>query len=164
MSYLLGKKLVRSLSTQPKIMVNENKEQDVISDKGSTVVESEKRTMEQNLDEISPKKPKIMDETSDLTTEPFVRIKKRNYALMLGYLGKNYCGMQRNTGIPTIEEDLIEAMFKAGLINNKGLDALQLIGFQRSSRTDKGVSAAKQVCSLKLRKLILWNLWLEIFY
>lgn len=144
---------MKALSTQPEIMVSDNKEQEVLShDKGSTAVESEKRTLEQNLDETSPKKPKIMDEKSDLTPEPFVRIKKRNYALMLGYLGKNYCGMQRNTGIPTIEEDLIEAMFKAGLINNKGLEALQVIGFQRSSRTDKGVSAAKQVCSLKLRK------------
>ncbi|XP_058797806.1 pseudouridylate synthase 1 homolog [Phymastichus coffea] len=83
-------------------------------------------------------------------TEAFVRIKKKNCAMMLGYLGKDYYGMQRNPGMNTIEEELIKAMFKAKLINSEAFETIQSIHFQRAARTDKGVSAVRQVVSLKL--------------
>lgn len=43
-------------------------------------------------------------------------------------------------------------MKKAGIITEEYHDKPQLMLFQRAARTDKGVSAIRQVVSLKLRK------------
>lgn len=108
--------------------------------------QGEKRPLD-NEAEVEAKKQK---------TDPqqFVRIKRKNYAMMLSYLGKNYYGMQRNPGFNTIEEELINAMLKAELITSEAFETIQFIHFQRAARTDKGVSAVRQVVSLKLRKII----------
>ncbi|XP_043266699.1 tRNA pseudouridine synthase A [Venturia canescens] len=82
--------------------------------------------------------------------EEFTKVKKRNYAVLLAYLGKDYFGMQRNPGMKTIEEDLITALFKAHLIGQEAFDTIQTIHFQRAARTDKGVSATRQIVSLKM--------------
>lgn len=83
-------------------------------------------------------------------TEPFERIKRRKSALLLGYCGKNYYGMQRNPGMKTIEEELLLAMKKHEWIPDDWYDAPQRAGFQRAARTDKGVSAARQCVSVKI--------------
>ncbi|XP_071549398.1 pseudouridylate synthase 1 homolog [Panulirus ornatus] len=79
-----------------------------------------------------------------------VRRKRRKYALLLSYSGKGYLGMQRNPGYRTIEDDLLTAMLRADLITEEGHTCPQMFHFQRAARTDKGVSAARQVVSLKL--------------
>jgi tRNA pseudouridine38-40 synthase len=61
--------------------------------------------------------------------------------------------MQRNPDVPTIEEELLKAMLKNNWISEDGYKTPQQAFFQRAARTDKGVSAARQVVSLKLRKL-----------
>lgn len=104
------------------------------------VQETNKRPLEEVTNESEAKKVK------------FERIKKKNYAFMLGYLGKDYYGMQRNPKMRTIEEDLITAMFKAKLIDEEAFGTIQYTNFQRAARTDKGVSATRQICSAKLRK------------
>ncbi|KAJ9591469.1 hypothetical protein L9F63_002075 [Diploptera punctata] len=78
------------------------------------------------------------------------RIKRKKVALLLSYSGQGYLGMQRNPGMKTIEEDLMMALLKAGLITEDAFNTPQLIQFQRAARTDKGVSAARQVVSIKL--------------
>lgn len=57
----------------------------------------------------------------------------------------------RNPGVRTIEEDLLKALLEAKYISEEDFNNQQNAQFQRSSRTDKGVSAARQVVSLKLR-------------
>jgi tRNA pseudouridine38-40 synthase len=52
----------------------------------------------------------------------------------------------------TIEEDLLAALLKASFITEEAFNTPQLIQFQRAARTDKGVSAARQVVSIKLRE------------
>ena len=132
--FFTGKKFSKTLVTKVDVMT-ENKEIDTN--------QSEKRALEdETTSEI--KRQKI---------ETFIRVKRKNYAMMLGYLGKNYYGMQRNPGMPTIEEDLIKAMLKAELINSEAFETIQNINFQRAARTDKGVSAVRQVVSCKLRKI-----------
>ncbi|XP_054262505.1 pseudouridylate synthase 1 homolog [Macrosteles quadrilineatus] len=79
-----------------------------------------------------------------------VKIKRRKVALLISYLGQGYLGLQRNPGTKTIEEDLLSALLKAGYINEEVFNEPQLISFQRAARTDKGVSAIRQVLSLKL--------------
>lgn len=87
--------------------------------------------------------------------ESVQRVKRRNHVIMLGYLGKDYYGMQRNPQMKTIEEDLVTALLKADLITMEHFENLRAINFQRAARTDKGVSAIGQIVSLKLRKNIL---------
>lgn len=85
--------------------------------------------------------------------ETVQRIKRKNHVIMLCYLGKDYYGMQRNPGMKTIEEDLVNALLKANLITTEHFENLRTINFQRAARTDKGVSAVRQIVSLKLRKI-----------
>lgn len=127
----------RKMSAQVENAIVENQE---------TGIESKKRLQSEenalpSIDENATKKQKV---------EQDVKIKKRNFAMMLGYMGKNYFGMQRNPGKATVEESLIEALLKADLINSEAFETIQTIHFQRAARTDKGVSAARQVVSLKL--------------
>ncbi|KAG6445536.1 tRNA pseudouridine synthase A isoform X2 [Manduca sexta] len=82
--------------------------------------------------------------------KPYERIKKKKMAMLLGYCGVDYFGMQRNPGVRTIEEDLLKALYEAKYITEEEFNTAQNTQFQRSSRTDKGVSAARQVVSLKL--------------
>jgi len=76
---------------------------------------------------------------------------KKKVALLLVYSGKGYNGMQRNKGFRTIESDLLEALVKAGVVRPDHIeDPGVKMAFQRAARTDKGVSAAGQVVSLKM--------------
>lgn len=83
---------------------------------------------------------------------PEDRVKRRKFCLLLGYAGANYFGMQRNPEVSTIEEVLLTAMLKHKWITDEGFKQPQMVHFQRAARTDKGVSAARQCVSLKLRK------------
>ncbi|XP_041826845.1 tRNA pseudouridine synthase A isoform X2 [Melanotaenia boesemani] len=79
---------------------------------------------------------------------------KKKVVLLLAYSGKGYYGMQRNPGnsqFRTIEDDLVTALIKSGCIPENHGDDMRKMSFQRCARTDKGVSAAGQVVSLKLR-------------
>ncbi|VEN59748.1 unnamed protein product [Callosobruchus maculatus] len=95
------------------------------------------------------KKPKI-NEAQTEPEQPVEKIKRRKFALLMGYSGVNYFGMQRNPLTQTIEEDLFKALHKAGFINDSCYNQVQNMQFQRAARTDKGVSAVRQVVSLKL--------------
>ncbi|CAG5867322.1 unnamed protein product [Menidia menidia] len=78
---------------------------------------------------------------------------KKKVVLLLAYSGKGYYGMQRNPGnsqFRTIEDDLVTALIKSGCIPENHGDDMKKMSFQRCARTDKGVSAAGQVVSLKL--------------
>lgn len=54
----------------------------------------------------------------------------------------------------TIEEELFKALLNTGLITEEAFNQVQTIQYQRAARTDKGVSAARQVVSIKLRMLL----------
>ncbi|XP_072323197.1 pseudouridylate synthase 1 homolog [Scyliorhinus torazame] len=78
---------------------------------------------------------------------------KRKVVLLLAYSGKGYHGMQRNVGssqFKTIEDELVKALVTAECIPENHGDDMRKMSFQRCARTDKGVSAAGQIVSLKL--------------
>ncbi|GAB6024911.1 hypothetical protein CHUAL_010016 [Chamberlinius hualienensis] len=77
-------------------------------------------------------------------------IKRKKVAMLLSYCGHGYMGMQRNPNVKTIEEDLLTALLNVGLITQEHFDLPQSMNFQRAARTDKGVSAARQVVSLRI--------------
>lgn len=87
-----------------------------------------------------------------LEENPGDRVKRKKCLILMGYSGVNYCGMQRNPEVATIEGELMSAMLKHGWITEEGYKCPQQAFFQRAARTDKGVSAARQIVSVKLRK------------
>lgn len=102
-------------------------------------------------EELSEKRPTLTDEERAKLREE--RVSKRKYCMLMAFSGANYIGMQRNPGVKTIEEELLKALHKNKLINTEGFNQPQMIHFQRAARTDKGVSAVRQCCSMKLREL-----------
>ncbi|KAG1691495.1 Cell division cycle protein 23 [Nymphon striatum] len=112
---------------------------------------SMKRSPEQEIsDEAKKQKLEVPTDIESELKPP--RQKKKMYAVLLSYCGKGYYGMQRNLQmkLPTIEEDLLSAMLKSGFIDKDLYDHPSDMSFQRASRTDKGVSAVRQIISMKL--------------
>jgi len=75
---------------------------------------------------------------------------KRKVAVMIGYAGTGYHGIQINHKEKTIEGDLFAAFVKAGAISKANADDPKKSSLVRCARTDKGVHAAGNVLSLKL--------------
>lgn len=75
---------------------------------------------------------------------------KRKVAVLIGYSGTGYKGMQISTREKTIEGDLFTAFVKAGAISKANADDPKKSGLVRCARTDKGVHAAGNMISLKL--------------
>ncbi|XP_041983087.1 tRNA pseudouridine synthase A isoform X2 [Aricia agestis] len=126
----------------------ENKIEEIVGDKSRT--RYNRRKQKRKWEDPDPNKIDGESDEKKLCDKPFERIKKKKMAMLLGYCGVNYYGMQRNPGVPTIEEDLLKALLDAKYITEEDFANQQNAQFQRSSRTDKGVSAARQVVSLKL--------------
>ena len=75
---------------------------------------------------------------------------KRKVAVMIGYAGTGYHGIQINHKEKTIEGDLFSAFIAAGAISKANADDPKKSSLVRCARTDKGVHAAGNVLSLKL--------------
>ncbi|KAH6898241.1 pseudouridine synthase [Thelonectria olida] len=75
---------------------------------------------------------------------------KRKVAVLIGYAGTGYKGMQVNGDEKTIERDLFNAFVAAGAISKANADDPKKSSLVRCARTDKGVHAAGNVISLKL--------------
>jgi tRNA pseudouridine38-40 synthase len=75
---------------------------------------------------------------------------KKKVAILLGYSGKKYHGMQMNPGFTTIESELFQALAKCELILESNITCPQKIDWMRACRTDRGVHAAGQVISMKM--------------
>ncbi|XP_019869602.2 pseudouridylate synthase 1 homolog [Aethina tumida] len=108
----------------------------------------DRRSDKIETDTDGAKQPKL--ETLVPRNENDERLKRRKYVLLLGYSGVDYYGMQRNPYTRTIEEDLLKALRKVNLITDNCYNQVQNMQFQRAARTDKGVSAARQVVSMKM--------------
>ncbi|XP_060806019.1 pseudouridylate synthase 1 homolog isoform X2 [Amyelois transitella] len=128
-----------AIDTTPK-----DKNRDIVSNKNMT--RYKRRYMKRQWEDLATSK----EEGESAEKKSCERIKRKKVALLLGYCGVDYFGMQRNPGVQTIEEDLFKALLDAKYITEDDFKSQQNIQFQRSSRTDKGVSAARQVVSLKL--------------
>ena len=105
-----------------------------------------------NEDVANPliKYPKLDEELSDVTkSKP--RGKRKCIAMLMSYYGKGYFGMQvtRSEQHPGIEDVFGKLLVKAELITEDDYQSLGKIHFQRACRTDKSVSAVRQVISFK---------------
>lgn len=79
----------------------------------------------------------------------YVRLPKKKVALLMGFSGTGYQGMQMNPNAKTIEGELWKALVAAGAVSKDNSDDPAKVSLMRAARTDKGVSAAGQVVSLK---------------
>ncbi|KAL9113526.1 MAG: hypothetical protein Q9227_002263 [Pyrenula ochraceoflavens] len=75
---------------------------------------------------------------------------KRKVAVMIGYNGSGYKGLQLDHAQKTIEGEIFQAFVKAGAISKANADDPKKSSFGRCARTDKGVHAAGNLLSLKL--------------
>lgn len=78
---------------------------------------------------------------------------KRKVCLHVGFLGSNYHGMQFQSGkreVRTVEGELISALTRWGGISAENAEQPTKVGWQRASRTDKGVHAIGATVSCKL--------------
>lgn len=79
--------------------------------------------------------------------------RKKRVVLRIGYVGTDYRGLQKQQELgvdSTIESVLESAIFKSGGILESNYGKLQKIGWERSSRTDKGVHSLATMISLKM--------------
>lgn len=84
----------------------------------------------------------------------FSKHSSRFVALRFSYLGWNYNGLNfqyEPTPLPTVEEEILQALKKAKLVPEADPAACN---FSRCGRTDKGVSALNQVISLDVRSAL----------
>ncbi|KAL9053161.1 MAG: hypothetical protein Q9162_004958 [Coniocarpon cinnabarinum] len=75
---------------------------------------------------------------------------KHKTAVLIGYSGTGYKGMQITPNERTIEGDLFKAFVEAGAISKANANDPKKSQLVRCARTDKGVHAAGNVISLKL--------------
>lgn len=92
--------------------------------------------------------PELDANGNPIPKEP--RKPKRKVAVMVGYCGTGYHGMQYNPPHPTIEDALFKAFVRAGAISKDNSTDLKKSGFMRAARTDKGVHAGGNLISLKM--------------
>ncbi|KAG1691230.1 hypothetical protein DVH05_027092 [Phytophthora capsici] len=78
------------------------------------------------------------------------KLVKRKVAIVGGYMGTGYHGLQMNDDVATIEDELRRAILQAGAMRESNFEDLGKIDWSRSSRTDKGVHAGCIVFSGKL--------------
>ncbi|PPQ63809.1 hypothetical protein CVT24_009804 [Panaeolus cyanescens] len=79
------------------------------------------------------------------------RYPKRQCALLIGFCGSGYSGMQiQPDHARTIEGVLFQALVKVGAVSQDNADNPVKVGLARAARTDAGVHAAGNLVSLKM--------------
>lgn len=96
------------------------------------------------------KSPKLPETEAQLK---YKELKKHKFCVLMSFAGGKYYGMQINEEKNTIEGYVLEAMAKNEWILKEHVKQPWLMGFQRGSRTDRGVSAARMNISLFLREI-----------
>ncbi|KAJ7964286.1 tRNA pseudouridine synthase [Quillaja saponaria] len=100
------------------------------------------------------------DQLVCLSHDKWKAFRKKKVVMRVGYVGTDYKGLQMQRGehsLPTIEQELETAIFKAGGIRDSNFGDLHKIAWARSSRTDKGVHSLATMISLKME--IPENVW-----
>ncbi|PWY93273.1 tRNA pseudouridine synthase [Aspergillus sclerotioniger CBS 115572] len=107
-----------------------------------------KRRKIENGEEV--KAPVYATEFSKEDIESEQRRPKKKVAVLLGYSGTGYKGMQLSETEKTIEGELFAAFVAAGAISKANATDPKKSSLVRCARTDKGVHAAGNIVSLKL--------------
>ena len=87
---------------------------------------------------------------NEMSGSALKKVMKRKVAVLCGFNGSKYQGMQVNPNARTIEGELFSAMCRTGLVSPTNSVDPKKVAWMRACRTDKGVHAAGQVVSLKM--------------
>lgn len=112
--------------------------------------EDEQAAKRQRVDRGDAELPVYATKFDETELQAEERRPKKKVAVLIGYAGTGYRGMQLAHDQKTIEGDLFQAFVKAGAISKNNADDPKKSSFVRCARTDKGVHAAGNVVSLKL--------------
>lgn len=82
----------------------------------------------------------------------------KRVALKVAYLGTDFHGFQRQPGLRTVEDEILQALKKVNLIDN-----IQKCGFGIAGRTDRGVHALGNVVSFLTDKKVFINQINDVF-
>lgn len=142
--------------------INKMDSKNVMTDTSTANLNENKTKIDNEIEDVANKKIKLdnSEQAAVENNEPNNEskrpgIKKRKYALLVGYCGEGYFGLQRNSSIKnnqfrTIEDELVDGLVKLNAIPQQHADEMFKMSFQRAARTDKGVSAAENLISLKM--------------
>ncbi|KAL8982031.1 MAG: hypothetical protein Q9205_003349 [Flavoplaca limonia] len=111
---------------------------------------NEEANKRQKIDDGDESLPAYATKFSQEEIEAEGRKPKKKVAVMLGYSGSGYKGMQLNHHEKTIEGDLFSAFVAAGAISKANANDPKKSSLVRCARTDRGVHAAGNVISLKM--------------
>lgn len=75
---------------------------------------------------------------------------KMKCAILFGYNGRKFHGLQKAAGVLTIEEALEKALYDQGFIPLHNFGDIKKLGWGRASRTDRGVHACINVVKCNL--------------
>jgi len=158
----------QSSTTQEETTNNNNNEQQPQTSSSSSSEEIPTDTTTTTADvvvEPSPKRQKTTTTTTSLVQQnkqqeeeeendddgssSGTKTPKRKVALIIGYDGSKYNGLQTNPLVTTIEDVLLEALVASGGVSQENAN-LKKIAWGRASRTDKGVSAVLNVVCLRM--------------
>ena len=128
------------LENKHKLIMNKSKNKPFFDSNGVT-------HKKEYTDKSGEPKKKKQKKTIDFSKVETIRI-----ALKFSYIGKDYMGLviQENASM-TVEAKIFEALMKCCLIERDA--KINKCVYTRCGRTDKGVSALGNVCSLIVRKL-----------
>ncbi|ESK97812.1 pseudouridylate synthase [Moniliophthora roreri MCA 2997] len=138
--------------TESNLSKPENGHEETAKEKGKGKAkgrEKMKRDARKRQEERPPRDP-------DEPREP--RLPKRQTAILMGFCGSSYHGMQYQNiksmqGLPeqrTIEGELFKALVTAGAVSKDNADDPVKVSFARAARTDAGVHAVGNVVSMKM--------------
>lgn len=108
-----------------------------------------KKQKRERPERIFEPRPTIYDKDGKVIPQEERRPKKK-VAMLLGYCGTGYHGMQLNPPARTIEGEIFQALINAEAVSKSNSTDLKKNAFMRAARTDKGVHAAGNVISMKL--------------
>ncbi|RJE26270.1 tRNA pseudouridine synthase [Aspergillus sclerotialis] len=128
----------------------------------------------ERLEQLEENKRRRVEESGDVKTPIYAthfsqedieneqRRPKKKVAVLLGYSGTGYYGMQLSERFKTIEGELFPALVAAGAISKANAADPKKSSLVRCARTDKGVHAAGNIVSLKLMvddpNIRVWNI------
>eukprot|EP00534_Pseudo-nitzschia_fraudulenta_P003639 CAMPEP_0201122954 /NCGR_PEP_ID=MMETSP0850-20130426/6456_1 /ASSEMBLY_ACC=CAM_ASM_000622 /TAXON_ID=183588 /ORGANISM="Pseudo-nitzschia fraudulenta, Strain WWA7" /LENGTH=546 /DNA_ID=CAMNT_0047389747 /DNA_START=434 /DNA_END=2074 /DNA_ORIENTATION=+ len=93
---------------------------------------------------------KTNDDDDGADKKDKVPTNKRKVALFLGFLGTRYGGFQVNPEQRTLQAEIELALYRCGMISKSNFGTPHKYSWSNSARTDKGVHACAQVCSVKV--------------
>ena len=108
---------------------------------------------DRTIENRASRKSKSSEVASNIHSDGTLKHRKMKVALVVGYVGSNYHGLQHNgnSDCITVEEVLEKGLFDIGCITESNHKDISKIGWSRSSRTDKGVHAARVIIGVKLQ-------------